>query len=64
MIVDEKSDRSEEKTRIVAGDSGVKGFRLNHTKTEYMVYDLGTTTYDEGDVVPRRILLIFGVNTT
>ena len=40
--------------------SGVKGFRLSRTKTEYMRCDFGTTTREEedvsleGQVVPRK----------
>jgi hypothetical protein len=42
----------------VARDSRIQGFRLSRTKTKYMRYGFGTTTYEEGNVrgqvVPRK----------
>ena len=60
VLVDESQTGVNQKLKLWWETLESKGFRLSRTKTEYMIYDFGTTTREEKNislechVVPRK----------
>jgi hypothetical protein len=50
VLVDESRTQVNGKLKLWRETLESKGFRLSRTKTEYIRYDLGTTTHEEKDV--------------